>query len=129
LQAQALATSLSLMPPPQHDPSIHKHLHCNLVLGCAKEYSKATHALAPFSLASTSSNITLVLTTLHFKSDGYFSFFLKDYERDQYFKFSSKFFKLAFQRMPHLLANGLFGMVFEHLQNYFHLKNLVSGFL
>jgi len=30
--------------------------------------------------------------------------------------------------MPHLLANGLFRMAFEHLWDYFHPKYLASGF-
>jgi hypothetical protein len=30
--------------------------------------------------------------------------------------------------MPHLLANGHFGMVFEHLQDFFHPKDSASGF-
>ncbi len=30
--------------------------------------------------------------------------------------------------MSHLSTNGLFGMIFEHLQDYFHLKDLVNGF-
>ncbi len=108
LQAQALATSLNLMPLPQHDPLVHKLFHHNLVLGCVKEYSKTTHALTPFSLASMTSNTTLAFTTLHLKSDGYFSFFLKNYKQDQYLKFSFESFKLAFQHMPHLLANRSF---------------------
>jgi hypothetical protein len=31
--------------------------------------------------------------------------------------------------MMHLLASGLFRMVFEHLQVYFHSKDATSGFL
>jgi hypothetical protein len=31
--------------------------------------------------------------------------------------------------MPHLLTSGIFRMVFKHLQNYFHPKDLVSGYL
>jgi hypothetical protein len=30
--------------------------------------------------------------------------------------------------MSHFSASGPFGTVFEHLQNYFHLKDLASGF-
>jgi len=31
--------------------------------------------------------------------------------------------------MPHLLANGIFGMVFEHLQDCFHPEDSTNGFL
>jgi len=30
--------------------------------------------------------------------------------------------------MPHLSKNGLFGMIFEHLQKHFHLEDLANGF-
>jgi hypothetical protein len=30
--------------------------------------------------------------------------------------------------MSHLLASGVFGMIFEHFQNYFHSINLTNGF-
>jgi hypothetical protein len=30
--------------------------------------------------------------------------------------------------MPHLLTSGLYGMVLEHLQDYFHLKDSANGF-
>jgi hypothetical protein len=46
-QTQALATSLNLMPPPQHDPSI--HIFHSLVLRCAKEYFQIARIFAPFS--------------------------------------------------------------------------------
>jgi hypothetical protein len=52
---------------------------------------------------------TLILTTLHLETYGYFLFFLKDYELDQNFELSFDSFKLAFQRMPHLLTNGHLG--------------------
>jgi hypothetical protein len=84
--------------------------------------------LAPFSPTPTSSNTISVLTALHFNSHGYFSFFLEDYEPDQDFKLSFDSFKLAFQRMPHLLVSGFFGMVFEHIRDYFHLEVSTSGF-
>ncbi len=71
---------------------------------------------------------TSVLITLHLKSNGYFPFFLKNYELDQDLKLSFNSFKLTFQCMPHLLTSGLFGMVFEHLQNHFHLENSMNGF-
>jgi len=71
--------------------------------------------LAPLSLAPTSSNTTFTLTALHPESNGYFPLFLEDYELNQNPKLSSDSFKLAFQHMLHLLANGFFGMVFENL--------------
>jgi hypothetical protein len=75
-----------------------------------------------------SSNTTLIPIALHPKSDGYFSFFLKDYEPDQDLEFSFYSFKLTFQGMPHLLTNGISGMVFEHLRNYYHPEDSTSGF-
>ncbi len=96
----------------------------SLVFGHAREDFQVTHILAPFSLTHASFNTTLVFTALHLKSNGYIPLFLEDYD----LKFSSDSFKLTFQSMPHLLANGLFKMGFEHLWNYFHLENSTSGF-
>jgi hypothetical protein len=85
--------------------------------------------LAPFSHALLSSNTTSTLTTLHFESNDFFLFFLENYEPNQAFELSFDFFKLAFQHMPHLSTSGHFGMVFEHLQNCFHLYDSTNGFL
>jgi hypothetical protein len=71
---------------------------------------------------------TLAFTTLHPKLDGCFLIFFKNYELDQDLEPSFDSFKLAFQRMPHLSKSGHFGMVFEHLRNCFHPKDLVSAF-
>jgi hypothetical protein len=108
------------MPFPQYDLLAQKCFFHNLVIGYAKEYSQATHVLASFSFTPTFSNTTLTLTTLHFKLNGYFPFFLQNYELDQDFKFSFDSFKLTFYNVSHLLTSGPFGMVFEHLQDYFH---------
>jgi len=89
------------MAIPQYDPPTHKCLLHNLILGCVGEYFRVTDTLAPFSLTPISFNTTSVLTTLHLDLDGYFSFFLKDYEPDQDLKLSSDSFKLTFQRMSH----------------------------
>jgi hypothetical protein len=122
--------SPSLVPFPQHDPPTHKCLLHSLIFGCVRKiYSRATYALAPFSCAPTSFDNTSTFITLHLESNGYFSLFLKDYEPDQDLEFSHDSFKLAFQCMPHLLASGLFGMVFEHLQDCFHPKKSMIGFL
>jgi hypothetical protein len=75
--------SLSSMPFPQHDPLAHKRLFHSLIFGHAWEYFRTTHALAPFSLAPTSFDTTLALTTLHPDSNGYFSPFLEEYEPGQ----------------------------------------------
>jgi hypothetical protein len=85
--------------------------------------------LAPFSLAPISFDTTLTLTPLHPNLENYFSLILEDYEPNQDLKLFFDSFKLAFQRMRHLLISGFFGMVFEHLQDYFHPKTLASGFL
>jgi hypothetical protein len=53
--------------------------------------------LAPFSLTPTFSDTTSALTALHLESNGYFSFFLEDYEPNQDLKLSSNSLKLAFQ--------------------------------
>jgi hypothetical protein len=81
------------------------------------EHSRATHALAPFSLAPMSFDTTLALTALHLDLDGYILFILKDYEPDQDFELSSNSFKSTIQQMTHLLVSGYFRMVFEHLQD------------
>jgi hypothetical protein len=110
------------MIPPQHDLPTHKCLYHSLVSGHAREYSQAVWTLAPFFPAPTSSNTTLALTTLNPDSNGFFWLFLKDYELYQDFKLSSNSFKLAFQCMPHLFANGHFGMVFLTPSKLFSLK-------
>jgi len=117
------------MPLPQHDPPTYKCLIHNIVIGRVRDYFKATHTLAPFSLAPTSSDTTLVFIALHLELDGYFLLFLKDYKLDQELKLFFHYFKLAFQCMSHLSINGLSRMVFEHLWDCFHLEDLASGFL
>jgi hypothetical protein len=84
--------------------------------------------LAPFSFAPMSSNTTSTFITLHLELDGYFLFFLKNNKLNQNFELSSNFFKLTFQRMPHLSTNDPFGMIFEHLWNCFHLEDSMGGF-
>jgi hypothetical protein len=128
LQAQALLTGLSPIPFPQHDPLIHKCLLCNLSFRHVGEYSWVVHVLAPFSPTPTSSDTISVLITLHLKSNGYFLLFLKDYEPNRDLKYFSNSFKMAFQHMLHLSTSGPFGMVFEHLWDYFHLEDSASGF-
>jgi hypothetical protein len=71
--------------------------------------------LAPFSFASTSSTTTSTLTALHLELDGYFLFFVENYQPNQDLKLSIDSFKLTFQHMLHLLISGPSGMVFEHL--------------
>jgi hypothetical protein len=71
---------------------------------------------------------TLAFTTLHPETNGYFPLFLEDYELNKNLELSFDYFKLLFQRMPHLLTSGHFGMAFEHLWDCFHLEDLVSGF-
>jgi len=82
LRAQILVVSSNSMPFPQHDPPTYKCLIHNIVIGCVREYFRATHTLAPFSFAPTSFNTTLVFIALHHELDGYFLLFLKDYELD-----------------------------------------------
>jgi hypothetical protein len=72
-----------LNPFPQHDPLTHKRLFHNLILGGAGEYSQTIRTLTPFSPTPTSSNTTSTFIALHLKSNGYFSFYLKNYEPDQ----------------------------------------------
>jgi hypothetical protein len=69
--------SLSSMPFPQHDPLAYKCFFCSLIFGHAWEYFTATRALTPFPPASTSFDTTLVLTTIHLDSNGYFLHFLE----------------------------------------------------
>jgi hypothetical protein len=77
------------------------------IIKCAKKYSRTTRALALFPPTPTSSDTTSALTTLHLESDGYFLFFLEDYEPNQNFELFFDSFKEAFQHMPHLSASGL----------------------
>ncbi len=71
---QVLLASSSSIFFPQLDLPIHKCLLHSLAFGCTMEYSHVTHALTPFSPTPT-----LVFTTLHPKSNGFFSLFLEDY--------------------------------------------------
>jgi len=80
LWAQALVASSSLIPLPQHDLLIHKHLFPSLIFGRAGEYSQAIHILAPFFPTPIFSNTTSPLTTLHLKLNGYFLLLFKDYK-------------------------------------------------
>jgi hypothetical protein len=116
------------MPFPQHDPLTHKCLLRNLIFGCAREYFKTTHALEPFSFAPMSFNTISTLTALHLKSNGYFPFFSKDYEQDKNLEFFSNSFELTFQHLLHLFVRGHYGMIFEHLWDFFHPKNSTNGF-
>ncbi len=124
-----MLTSSTSIPFPQHDPPTHKCLFHNLTLSHVGEYFQATHILTPFFPAPTSSDTTLVPTTLHPKSYGYFLLFLKEHKLDQDLELFFDSFKLAFQCKSHLSANGHFGMVFEHLQKNFHLEDSAIGFL
>jgi hypothetical protein len=58
LQAQTLVASSNLIIFPQHDFLTCKCLFRNLTLGHAREYYRATHALAPFFPTPTFSNTT-----------------------------------------------------------------------
>jgi hypothetical protein len=76
--------------------------------------------LAPFSFAPTFFDITSIFTTLHLESNGSFLLFFEDYKPNQDLELSFDSFKLA---------NVPFGMVFEHLRDYYHPQDLTSGFL
>jgi hypothetical protein len=115
------------MTLPQHDSLTHKHLLCSLALGHAREYFRVVCSLAPFSPTPTFFDTTSTLTALHPKLNGYFPLLFEDYELDQDPKLSFGYFKLVFQHMPHLSTSGPFGMVFEHLRDYFHFEDSTSG--
>jgi hypothetical protein len=127
-RTQALVANSNLVPFPQHNPLVHKRFLHSLVLGHVGEYFKVTRALAPFFNAPMSFDTTLVFITLHPESNGYFLLFLEDYELNQDLKFSFNSFKLTFQHMSRMSISGLFRMVFEHLQDFFHPKDSASGF-
>jgi hypothetical protein len=57
-----------------------------------------------------------------------FPIFLEDYEPNQDLELSFDSFNLTFQCMSNLSTSGSFGMVFEHLWDFFHPKDFVSGF-
>jgi hypothetical protein len=80
LHAQVLAASLNSIFFSQHDLPTHKCLLRSLALGYVWEYFRTTCTLALFSLASTFFDTTSTLITLHPETNGYFSFFLEDYE-------------------------------------------------
>jgi hypothetical protein len=69
------------MPPPQHNPLIHKKrlLH-NLTFKRVGEYFGTTHALTPLSLVPTSFETTLVLSILHPQSNDFLPLLLEDFE-------------------------------------------------
>jgi hypothetical protein len=54
---------------------------------------------------------------------------LLNFQLDSNLKFFMDFFKSAFLRIFHLSYIGPFGMVFEHLWNFFNLKNSINGFI
>jgi hypothetical protein len=114
--------SLSLVPFPQHGLLALKHFVRRLIIGHVGEHFKVICTLAPFSPTPMSFGTTSILIALCLDSYGYFLLILNNYEPDQNFKLSFKSFKLAFQCMPHLLANGLSKMVFEHFRDYFNPK-------
>ncbi len=43
--------------------------------------------------------------------------------------FSSNSFKVAFQHISHLLASGIYGMVFDNFRDLFHPKDSANVFL
>jgi hypothetical protein len=57
---------------------------------------------------------TSALFGLHIQLDGFLPLFLKDYKPNQNLKFSSNFFKFAFQHMPQLSVSNPFRMIFEN---------------
>jgi hypothetical protein len=71
---------------------------------------------------------TSTFITLHLNLDGYFSLFLEYYKPNQNIELFFDSFKLTSECMPHLLASGPFGMVFEHLWNCFHPEDSTSWF-
>jgi hypothetical protein len=54
---------------------------------------------------------------------------LLDFEFDSDFELFMDSFRSTFLHMFHLLVGCLFGMVFEHFQDSFDLKDLVSSFI
>ncbi len=127
--AQALLTSSTSIPFPQHDLPTHKCLFHNLTLGHVGEYFQATHILTPFSPAPTSSNTTSVLTTLHPKSYGYFLLFLEEYKLNQDLELFSDSFKLAFQCRSHLQQMVILGWFLNTFKIFFHPEDSAIRFL
>jgi hypothetical protein len=78
--------------------------------------------LAPFSLAPMSFDTTLIIFALHHESNGFFPFFLKDYELYQDLSFHLIFSSYHSNTCRIYLQMALYGMVFEHLRNCFHLE-------
>jgi hypothetical protein len=87
-------------------------------------------ALVPLVIALVSLKTVNGLLTLHPLNTNYpGSDFFLDFQLDSNLKLFIDSFKSAFLCMSHLLVSGPFGMVFEHFQNIFDLKDSVSGFI
>jgi hypothetical protein len=112
LWAQVLVPNLSSIPLLKHYPPTHKGLFRSLTFGRAREYSQITFILAPLFFSPTSFDTASTFTALHLESNGYFLLFLEDYKPNQNLELFPNSFKLVFQCMSHLLASGLFGMIF-----------------
>ncbi len=121
---QVLATNLSSTPP-QHDLLTHKCFLQNFIFECVGEYFWATHVLTPFFFAPTWFNTTLALIVLHIESNGFFPFFVKNYESNRNLKFLYDSFKLVFQHISHLFASDLLlGLFLNTFKNVFTQKIL-----
>jgi hypothetical protein len=73
-------------------------------------------ALAPFSPTPMSSYTTLIFIALHPKIDGYFSFFLENYEPDQNLELSLDSFILAPTHAPFIGKWFLWDKFLTHLR-------------
>jgi hypothetical protein len=52
-----------------------------------------------------------------------------DFQPDGELELSTDSFKSTFMHVSHLFAKGLFGMVFEHLQDAFDFKDCTNDFI
>lgn len=134
-QAQVVALS-SIMGAslilPNFDSTPVGPLMCRLgrsfALGHIGKFACVTRVLAPFALILSSSKIISVLLALYpLDTNSPCLDSLWDFQPNSNLELSVDFFRSTFLHMFHLSSSGLYGMVFEHLQDYFDLKDLVNG--
>jgi hypothetical protein len=101
----------------------------NLALGHIREFACVVKVLAPLAPTLVFSKMVHVAS---FALIGHKLLLLEsllDFQFDSNLELSMDPFRANFLHMFHLSANGVFGMVFEHLRNSFDLEDLVSGFI
>jgi len=84
--------------------------------------------LAPFSSTPKPFDTTLIFTILHLESNGFFHFFYKTMNQTRTLNFHLIISTMHSNTCCIYLQAIFLGRFFKYLQNYFHLKDLMSGF-